>query len=66
MSSTLLLPGDELPINDTDEMQRRLKGDVDLIIAGGSCGVEPTTVLDLTGDYPVVLREGKGVTADFA
>jgi tRNA threonylcarbamoyl adenosine modification protein (Sua5/YciO/YrdC/YwlC family) len=66
MSSTLLLPGDELPINDTDEMQRRLKGDVDLIIAGGSCGVEPTTVLDLTGDYPVVLRKGKGVTADFA
>jgi tRNA threonylcarbamoyl adenosine modification protein (Sua5/YciO/YrdC/YwlC family) len=66
MSSTLLLPGDELPINDTDEMQRRLKGDVDLIIGGGSCGVEPTTVLDLTGDYPVVLREGKGVTDDFA
>ena len=66
MSSTLLLPGDELPINDTDEMQRRLKGDADLIIGGGSCGVEPTTVLDLTGDYPVVLREGKGVIADFA
>jgi tRNA threonylcarbamoyl adenosine modification protein (Sua5/YciO/YrdC/YwlC family) len=66
MSSTLILPGDELPINDTDEMQRRLKGDVDLIIAGGSCGIEPTTVVDLTGDYPVVLREGKGVTVDFA
>lgn len=66
MSSTLLLPGDELPINDTDEMRRRLKGDVDLIVGGGSCGVEPTTVIDLTGDYPVVLREGKGVIADFA
>ena len=66
MSSTLLLPGDDLPINDVDDMQRRLRGDVELIIDGGSCGVEPTTVVDLTGDYPVVLREGKGVTADFA
>ncbi|MGI9292202.1 MAG: L-threonylcarbamoyladenylate synthase [Gammaproteobacteria bacterium] len=66
MSSTLLLPGDELPINDAEEMQRRLKGDVDLILDCGSCGIEPTTVVDLTSDYPVVLREGKGPADDFA
>jgi tRNA threonylcarbamoyl adenosine modification protein (Sua5/YciO/YrdC/YwlC family) len=66
MSSTLLLPGDELPITDRDEMARRLKGDVDLIIDAGSCGIEPTTVVDLTGDYPVLLREGKGKSDDFA
>jgi tRNA threonylcarbamoyl adenosine modification protein (Sua5/YciO/YrdC/YwlC family) len=65
MSSTLLLPGDELPINDVDEMQRRLKGDVELIIDSGSCGIEPTTVVDLTRDYPVLLRQGKGTADDF-
>lgn len=65
MSSTLQLPGDELPLTDIDEMERRLRGDVDLIVYGGSCGIEPTTVVDLTGDYPVVLREGKGGVDDF-
>jgi tRNA threonylcarbamoyl adenosine modification protein (Sua5/YciO/YrdC/YwlC family) len=65
MSSTLLLPGDELPMTDCDEMLHRLKGDVDLIVDGGSCGIEPTTVVDLTGSFPVVLREGKGGIDDF-
>lgn len=65
MSSTLLLPGDDLPMTDADEMQQRLQGDVDLIIDAGSCGIEPTTVVDLTGDYPVLLREGKGRVDDF-
>ena len=65
MSSTLLLPDDELPMTDVDEMRTRLKNDVDLIIDAGSCGIEPTTVVDLTGAYPVVLREGKGQSRDF-
>jgi tRNA threonylcarbamoyl adenosine modification protein (Sua5/YciO/YrdC/YwlC family) len=65
MSSTLILPGDELPMTDTDEMLHRLRGDVDMIIDAGSCGIEPTTVLDLTGDFPIVLREGKGSVEDF-
>ena len=65
MSSTLMLPGDELPMTDAEEMERRLRGDVDLIIDAGSCGIEPTTVLDLTRDYPVLLREGKGSVDDF-
>lgn len=60
MSSTLLLPDADLPLNDPDEIYERLSGDVDFIIASGSCGIEPTTVIDLTDDIPVVLRHGKG------
>jgi tRNA threonylcarbamoyl adenosine modification protein (Sua5/YciO/YrdC/YwlC family) len=65
MSSTLMLPGDDLPMTDADEMEQRLRGDVDLIINAGSCGVEPTTVVDLTRGYPMLLREGKGKADDF-
>jgi tRNA threonylcarbamoyl adenosine modification protein (Sua5/YciO/YrdC/YwlC family) len=60
MSSTLLLPDAELPLNDPDEIFERLDGEVDLVIASGGCGVDPTTVVDLTNDYPEVLRQGKG------
>jgi tRNA threonylcarbamoyl adenosine modification protein (Sua5/YciO/YrdC/YwlC family) len=65
MSSTLLLPGDDLPITDCEEMAVRLRGDVDVIVDAGSCGIEPTTVIDLTGSYPLVLRHGKGSAEDF-
>ncbi len=60
MSSTLLLPGAELPLNNPKEIFDCLDGEVDLVIDGGSCGIEPTTVIDLTGDIPVILRTGKG------
>lgn len=60
MSSTLLLPDAELPLNDPDEICERLSGEVDFVIASGSCGIDPTTVVDLTGDVPEVLRHGKG------
>jgi tRNA threonylcarbamoyl adenosine modification protein (Sua5/YciO/YrdC/YwlC family) len=60
MSSTLLLPESELPMNDPEEIAERLNGEVDIIIASGGCGIEPTTVIDLTGEVPVVLRRGKG------
>ena len=60
LSSTLLLPGDDVPLNDPAEMRDRLEHDVDLILDGGSCGIEPTTVVDLTGELPLVLRRGKG------
>lgn len=66
MSSTLLLPGDEVPMTDCTEMLERLKGDVELIVDAGSCGVEPSTVVDLSGDVPEVLRVGKGSVDDFA
>lgn len=65
MSSTLLLPGSDLPLNDPNEIVERLDRNVDIVIASGSCGVEPTTVVDLTGDYPCVIRRGKGDSTDF-
>lgn len=63
LSSTLLLPGDVMPHTDAEEIRERLEHQVDLILDGGSCGVEPTTVVDLTGSAPVVTREGKGSLA---
>ncbi|WP_455366480.1 L-threonylcarbamoyladenylate synthase [Kaarinaea lacus] len=65
MSSTLILPGDELPMVDPEEMFDRLKHQVDLIIDGGFCGIEPTTVVDLVEEEPVVVRQGKGDISQF-
>jgi tRNA threonylcarbamoyl adenosine modification protein (Sua5/YciO/YrdC/YwlC family) len=64
MSSTLLLPGDEHPLTDPAEIRERLNHQVDLVIDGGNCGVEPTSVVDLSGAAPLIVRRGKGdVTA---
>lgn len=60
LSTTLILPDDEMPLTDPYEMRDLLGNQVDLIIDGGYCGVEPTTVIEWTDDQPVVLREGKG------
>ena len=65
LSSTLLLPGDELPHTDVHEIRGLLEHQVDLILDGGSCGIEPTTVVDLTGPAPVVTRAGKGSLTPF-
>jgi len=65
MSSTLLLPGDELPMTDAREIQERLYHTVDAVIDGGNCGLEPTSVIDLEGSAPVVAREGKGDVSTF-
>lgn len=65
MSSTLLLPGDDLPMTDAAEIQERLEHVVDAVLDGGNCGLEPSTVVDLAGDAPVVVREGKGDIAPF-
>ena len=66
LSTTLLLPGDELPLNDGADIRQRLGRSVDLVLDGGSCGTEPTTVVDLTGPSPQVLRVGKGSLAPLA
>jgi len=66
LSSTLLMPGEEVPLNDAQEIRARLEHAVDLVLDCGSCGITPTTVIDLTGDAPVVLRKGKGSLAPFA
>ena len=60
MSSTLLLPGEALPMTDPLHMREHLEHEVDLIIDGGFCGIEPTTVIDLVDGAPQVLRHGKG------
>ena len=60
LSSTLILPGDAAPLDDIQEIRARLEHRVDLILDAGSCGIVPTTVVDLTAGMPVVTREGKG------
>jgi len=65
MSSTLILPGDDDPLTDPEEMRERLEHDVDLVIDGGFCGVQATTVIDMTSSAPEILREGKGDPAPF-
>jgi len=60
MSSTLLLPGEELPMTDAREIRDRLEHQVAAVIDGGNCGLMPTTVIDMAGATPVVARIGKG------
>jgi len=66
LSATLLLPGESAPLADAQEIRQRLEHQLDLVIDGGACGVEPSTVIDLTEDTPRVVREGRGSLAPFA
>lgn len=66
LSATLLLPGESAPFADAQEIRARLEHQLDLVIDGGACGVEPSTVIDLTEDTPRVVREGRGSLAPFA
>jgi tRNA threonylcarbamoyl adenosine modification protein (Sua5/YciO/YrdC/YwlC family) len=61
MSSTLILPGKDIPETEAEEIRERLERDVDLVIDGGHCGFEPTTVIDMSEGAPQVLRQGCGV-----
>jgi len=65
LSSTLTLPGDEWPLNDAEEIRKRLEHQVDLVMDAGSCGIEMTTVIDLTTDVPQLIRQGKGSIEPF-
>ncbi|MDP3559173.1 MAG: L-threonylcarbamoyladenylate synthase [Legionellaceae bacterium] len=60
MSTTLILPGVELAMTEPEAIRDVLGQQVDLIIDGGYCDPEPTTVVDLTGEYPVIIRRGRG------
>jgi tRNA threonylcarbamoyl adenosine modification protein (Sua5/YciO/YrdC/YwlC family) len=60
MSSTLSLPGDDMPLTDPLDIEERIGHELELIVAGGATGIEPTTVLDLTGGSVEVLRQGRG------
>lgn len=63
LSSTLMLPGDDRPLNDGLEIRSRVEHAVELILDCGSCGITPTTVVDLTGEDLVITRQGKGSLA---
>jgi tRNA threonylcarbamoyl adenosine modification protein (Sua5/YciO/YrdC/YwlC family) len=65
MSSTLLLPGEELPRTDAREINERLQHSVDLVLDGGNCGLIPTSVIDLSGGSAQVLRVGRGDVRPF-
>ncbi|MGA1843860.1 MAG: L-threonylcarbamoyladenylate synthase [bacterium] len=65
LTTTLIIPGDESPMRDPEEIRERLDRQVDLIIDGGFCGTEPTTLVDLSGEEVKVLREGKGIPFPF-
>ena len=60
MSSTLLLPGEDIPLNDGREIRARLEHQIDAVLDSGNCGLEPTTVIDLAVSPPVILRQGRG------
>lgn len=66
LTCTLQLPGDEAPLTEGWEIQDRLDGQVDWILDAGYCGTEPTTVIDLTGSAPQLVRAGRGPLAPFA
>ena len=65
LTTTLQLPGDESPLTEGWEIQDRLEDQLELILDGGPCGTEPTTVIDLTGSAPELIRAGRGSLALF-
>jgi tRNA threonylcarbamoyl adenosine modification protein (Sua5/YciO/YrdC/YwlC family) len=65
MSSTLMLPGDDLPLTDAREIRERLEHAVDVVLDGGNCGLEPTSVIDLAAEPPTIVRRGRGDTTAF-
>jgi tRNA A37 threonylcarbamoyladenosine synthetase subunit TsaC/SUA5/YrdC len=65
LTSTLILPDQDWPLNDAEHIRELLEKQVDAVIDGGSAGADFTTVIDLTGDAPVLLRQGVGDIAPF-
>ena len=63
LTSSLILAGETEPLTDPYDIRDRLEHQVDLVIDGGYCGLEPTTVVDLRDGVPVILREGAGSVA---
>ena len=65
MSVSLILPGDEDPLTDPYDIRETLEHQLELVVDGGYCGMEPTSVVDLTGDEPQIIRQGCGDISDF-
>ena len=66
MSVTLIMPGEDSPLADPDDIYDRLHGQIDVLVDGGVCGIEPTTVVDLVEGVPQVVRKGRGDIAGFS
>lgn len=64
LSTTLIPPDEEEPLNDPEEIRERFQHQLDAVIDAGSCSLEPTTIIDLSGSEPVVVRRGRGDPAD--
>ena len=60
LAATLIMSGDELPMNDPEAIRERLEHQVGAVIDAGACSLQPTTVIDLSGSEPQVLRQGQG------
>lgn len=65
MSSTLILPGDKTPLTEPYEIKDLLEHQVEVVIDGGFCGFDPTSVIDLTQEEPSIVREGCGAIHNF-
>jgi tRNA threonylcarbamoyl adenosine modification protein (Sua5/YciO/YrdC/YwlC family) len=63
LASTLIMPGETVPLNDSEEIRERLEHQIAAVIDAGACSLAPTTVIDMTGDAPQVLRYGQGKPA---
>ena len=60
MSSTLMLPGDQWPLTEVDEIEQRIGAQIEMIVDGGPAGIEPTSVIDLSSGSVEILRVGRG------
>jgi len=65
MTTSLIMPGDELPMSDPYDIRQQLEHELDLVIDGGYCGFEATTVIDMTDEVPQLLRQGVGDASAF-
>lgn len=60
LATTLIPPGETEPLNDADEIRERFDKQLQVVVDAGACAMQPTTVIDLTGDEPVLVRQGRG------
>jgi tRNA A37 threonylcarbamoyladenosine synthetase subunit TsaC/SUA5/YrdC len=63
LAATLIMPGETVPLNDPEEIRERLEHQIAAVIDAGACSLAPTTVIDMTGEAPQVLRYGQGKPA---
>jgi tRNA A37 threonylcarbamoyladenosine synthetase subunit TsaC/SUA5/YrdC len=63
LAATLIAPGDDEPLNDAQDIRERFEHQLAAVIDAGACPREPTTVVDLSGDEPAIIRQGRGPLA---